>query len=51
MFKFMVADDSASVQSDAILDGVFFSASENGFLYQQHAACTIPGATATLEIE
>ncbi|KAK0477001.1 hypothetical protein IW261DRAFT_1339028 [Armillaria novae-zelandiae] len=51
MFKFMVADDSVSVQSDAILDGVFFSASENGFLYQQHAACSIPGATATLEIE
>ncbi|PBK69330.1 hypothetical protein ARMSODRAFT_1018757 [Armillaria solidipes] len=51
MFKFMVADDSVSVQSDAILDGVFFSASENGFLYQQHAACTIPGATATLDIE
>ncbi|KAK0200713.1 hypothetical protein DFS33DRAFT_1070650 [Desarmillaria ectypa] len=51
MFKFMVADDSVSVKSDAILDGVFFSASENGFLYQQHGACTIPGATATLEIE
>lgn len=50
-FKFMAADDSVSMQDDTVLDNVFFSASENGFLYQQHAACTIPGATATLEIE